>query len=606
VLMQTVDPTEQPRGGRSWSVFAILLLILAVFGLAFVPLRASQDEWWHLKTGQWIVQHGGLPENDIFTYTGEDMRWYNHEWLSQVIFYGSYRAAELTGFQGISGLIFFKSLVVVAAFALVAWLARQRGLSWVAACVVALVAADISRRTIFPRPPIFSYLFLASYLMALYAWKRGGISFKWLWLLVPAAVLWANLHGMVLLSFIATGAYAGGEVLENLLRWRRDKNSGVRFWRAVITREVVGLSLLTAALMVACMGQPSGYHLFFLGRNFTADPLLQDIILEMQPTPWIFMMTEAGFAWRPPGFWTFWIALAIILVLLVRNRFRMATGADYLLVGFFTYQAVMHWRLLPLFAVAAAGPAASLIAQRAAGRRWEVPGFMALLMGLVAWFNFGVWENGTFFERNMQMVRGEVANLSDYPAPLMDYIIEAELPDRMFSDSNYCGYAIWRLSPERHKLFTDARFDVFGSRFIREERVVFYAAEPGDRIGDETVKEGWRSILSRYGVNFLVFRPIDRPYLHKALLRSDEWQMVYYYVPPEAHPGNWPLEANHVWVRKSAGAAEIAARSESIFLRQFPGQVTPGAVRRLLGVGNLSVEPEPTSGTEQSDWRIKL
>jgi len=602
--MQIAESLERTRGRRPWEVIAFLLLMLAVFGLAFVPLRASQDEWWHLKTGQWIVQHGGLPENDIFTYTGEGMRWYNHEWLSQVAFYGANRAAELTGFQGISGLIFFKSLVVVVAFCLVAGLARQRGLSWVAACVVALVAADISRRTIFPRPPIFSYLFLASYLLALYRWKRGQLQFKWLWFMVPATVAWANLHGMVLLSFIATGAYAGGEVLENLARWWRERKEGAGFWKKTVTRDVVGLSLLTAALIIACMGQPSGYHLFFLGRNFTADPLLQNIILEMQPTPWIFMMTEAGIAWRPPGFWTFWIALAIILVLLVRNRFRLVIGADYLLLAFFTYQAVMHWRLLPLFAVAAAGPAASLIAHRAAGRRWEVPGFMALLVGLVAWFNFGVWENGTFFERNMQMVRGEVTNLSDYPAPLMDYIIEADLPDRMFSDSNYCGYAIWRLSPERHKLFTDARFDVFGSQFIREERVVFYAAEPGDRIGDETVREGWRSILLRYGVSFLVFRPIDRPYLHKALLASDEWQMVYYYVPPEAQPGNWPLEANHVWVRKSAEAADIAARSERIFKRQFPGQVLPSAVARLLGADDSTTTGN--TNTEKPDWRLKL
>src|SRR5690606_13206594 len=133
-----------------------ILLTLSVFSLAFVPLRGSQDEWWHLKTGQWLWQHRALPVHDIFTYTGENIRWYNHEWLSQVIFYGIFRAGEAV-YQtaaspfpvgGLTALITFKSLIVVAAFWLVALLARQRLRSapggWAMACIIAVIAADAS------------------------------------------------------------------------------------------------------------------------------------------------------------------------------------------------------------------------------------------------------------------------------------------------------------------------------------------------------------------------------------------------------------------------------------------------------------------------------
>ncbi len=589
-----------PETGTSFLFLLIarLLLILGVFGLAFVPLRGSQDEWWHLKTGQWIWQHGGLPTNDIFTYTGEAMRWHNHEWLSQLGFYGAFRLGEIAGADGLLGLILFKALVVVAAFYLVAMLAGQRLGSRLGsvACVIALVAADISRRTIHPRPPIFSYLLFALFLLMLYAWKRKRIQSRTLWLLVPLTVLWANLHGMVLLSFVAVGAFAAGEFLENTRTWWHDRWAGEKTtWRDIVNRPFLFLCGLTVALIIAAMAQPSGYHLFFLGRNFTADPLLQQIISEMKPTPGPFALLDATRPWwlidnivaSPPGFWTFWVALALIFVLFLRNRFRLPYAADYLLLAFFTYQAVMHWRLLPLFAIAAAGPAASLIMAQletwSPRRRVIQPAlFLLLLTALVGWFNFTVDENDTFFERNIDMIQGKSDNLSDYPAPLMDYIIAADLPDHMFSDSNYCGYAIWRLSPEHHKLFTDNRFDLFGSQFIRKELTVFYAAMKGDRISGKIVQEGWREILDRNNVNFMVFRPVDRPSLHQALIASTEWRMVYYYVPPEALPRQWPYEANHVWVRNNEQADAIAARSEAIFKKQFPRQPVPERVYDII------------------------
>ena len=54
---------------------------------------------------------------------------------------------------------------------LLALLARMRSGAWAPALLAALLAAEISRRTIYPRPPIFSYLFFTLFLLALSAWK---------------------------------------------------------------------------------------------------------------------------------------------------------------------------------------------------------------------------------------------------------------------------------------------------------------------------------------------------------------------------------------------------------------------------------------------------
>src|SRR4051794_16207019 len=91
--------------------FGALLLISL-----FTSESSDSDTWWHLKTGQYILQQHKLPVPDPFSWTtymgkpaypGEETtRYFNltHEWLSQVMLYGSFAAA------GFKGLFFLRRL----------------------------------------------------------------------------------------------------------------------------------------------------------------------------------------------------------------------------------------------------------------------------------------------------------------------------------------------------------------------------------------------------------------------------------------------------------------------------------------------------------------
>ena len=108
-------------------LFAWGILALVVFCLGFFPLRSSTDEWWHLKTGKWIVEHGyRLPEKDIFSYTSADYDWENHEWLSQVFMYHIYKLGEALSFQGWKAVIFAKSILLVLCWLLLGRFLWQR------------------------------------------------------------------------------------------------------------------------------------------------------------------------------------------------------------------------------------------------------------------------------------------------------------------------------------------------------------------------------------------------------------------------------------------------------------------------------------------------
>lgn len=539
----------------------VAIVALAAFSFAFTPLRSSQDEWWHLKAGRWIVENRRLPVFDIFTYTGENTPWHNHEWLSQVILYGVYAAGEDRAIGGVRALVLFKAVIVAATFAFVTFTAFRRSGSWTAAGLVGLVAAEISRRTIYPRPPIFSYLLFTVFLFALAEWKSGRLRGRWLWLLVPLMVLWANLHGMCLLGIVAAAGFAGGEMLEGLAKWlggRRHGGDGPKLIRCVATRPVALLGGLTAALVVGAMASPSGWEIFFLGGKFKNDPILKQVIAEMLPTPFFLRQVPLDDGSSRlvfvPGYAAFWVALAAFGLLLACNRGRLPWGADYLLSGFFAWQAVMHWRLLPLFAIAAAGPLAWLLSRsHRPGARLSQAAAVPVLAAL---FVFAVGEPPpqTFFRRNLQVLRGEVMDPVSYPEPLMKFIIRADLPGRMFSEINYCGYAIWWLSPEHHKLFTDNRFDVWGSRYFVEHEVVRNGVDAHSSV----LGRGWSDILDEYGVNFIVLSR-DAP-LNERLTPGSGWLRVASYPPHGEGKQPW----YHVYLRDVPEFAETAARARHL------------------------------------------
>src|SRR6187200_1203291 len=79
----SLTPTRSPLGRYTPEVKrAISALELAVFcaiclgaGAFVVAARSrtnwDQDIWWHLRTGQWIAEHGQVPVTDPFSQYGQ-------------------------------------------------------------------------------------------------------------------------------------------------------------------------------------------------------------------------------------------------------------------------------------------------------------------------------------------------------------------------------------------------------------------------------------------------------------------------------------------------------------------------------------------------------
>ena len=172
--------TKQSHNIAGWVCFAALLAL--VFVLAFHKVY-NYDIWWHLKTGETIVQTQQIPHTNTFSYTNTDYPWMNVYWLFQVLVYGVHKVA------GFTGLVIMKTLVwlVIGTVLLLATGAHKLTRFWYAGPLWALGFITASNRMMV-RPEIFTFLFLVVFMVIL--WKETRVHTRLIWLLPILQAVW--------------------------------------------------------------------------------------------------------------------------------------------------------------------------------------------------------------------------------------------------------------------------------------------------------------------------------------------------------------------------------------------------------------------------------
>jgi hypothetical protein len=528
------------RIDRALWTTGLILVFLAAFLLAAFPVRGGNDEWWHIKTGWYqYTHHDLLPEYEVFTYTGEKTRWANHEWLSDYLIYVGFR------FLGLPWLNAVKAAWIGIVFVLLAWLALRRSRNLHFALFFALLAAISSRYSMHLRPPIFTYMGIVVMLHVLInveeRLNRARIPVKEFILLFVLGVVWINLHGGGIIAIVIPALFSVGFLLE--WAWRR-------FIRADETgegrpgRKAGWFAALTVLMGIATLCNPYGYDIHLLTWKVMRDPVLVQYIFELQ-TP-NFHHTK-GFE-------------VMILILFILGAFgaKRLRFPDLLLVLFFFQQAVNHVRHLPLFSIVVAPILAWLsvgvldrYVTRPAWQGYVRNGFL-VLAGLICSVLIPL-EGVRYADQIRNNPLGYIR--SEYPSEAVDFILENDFHGRMYNEINYSGYLIYRLSPQPFKVFTDARFDIYGSQFMKQSHAIMDAMStpPGPprltveqyaRANDwdralleywgeaarmppgADLPDYWRWLLDRWDVNFLLLFRGSR--LFAALHNGDsEWKEVY-------------------------------------------------------------------------------
>jgi hypothetical protein len=488
--------------------FRPLLLALAAVLLVgwFSPEISDPDFWWHLRTGQYILKRHSLPVPDPFAYTtamarpvyaGEEhTRDFNltHEWLAQVLFYLIYRAA------GFGGVVLFRAMVLVAFCALAGLMAWRRCGGFYGALAAAFATAGVASEFAVDRPYLVTFLLLAS-TIAILETRR------FLWLLPPLFLIWANCHGGYFLGWTVLAAYSAEALFP---AWRKKPLPGAR-----------RLWIVSAVSVLVSGVNPNGFRvlqiLLYYRNSYLTSRLLEWAAPPLWP-PREFAVLLFGAAalllWARRGVrladWVLFAAFALAGLSAQRNTFLIGFLAPVLIVSYFPWKP-----RLPVFAQYAAA---------------------ALMVGALG---AGI-ARGSFFQLRAAEWR--------YPAGAADFLLAHHVTGPLFNTYEYGGYLIWRLWPQE-RVFIDGRA-LSESIFMDYVRILYNHDASGGKSAEE--------LLDGYGVQAMVMNCFEytnglvyllAPALANPaqtdwkLVYSDAQAMVFMRHPP---PGVEPLDSLRV------------------------------------------------------------
>jgi hypothetical protein len=486
-----------PRSALRLLLYGAMAVVTVVFLLN--PLN-DPDFFWHLKSGEWIWQHGEIPERDPFNYTSEIAQaavqrfTLAASWLSEVLYY---LIEDRAGMPGILALRFLLALLLVTVLTRL-----RRGDPTVHAALILAMLPLIYRTYPFDRPQAFSFVLFAALLVLLERARSaptqppGWKSHLPLPLLM---LLWSNLHGghaigqVTIVLFIVL---EGAKFLHpRLLPAGRD-----RFRRLLIAG---------GAGLVASFANPNTYHAIGMAMG-PASSLIQNTEY----------LSSVKFFDAQPLVAIFWGALVLCALSILLSIGRPDITWIALVAGL-GYEGFSHVRYIPFFMIAALPVIGTLLlAERSL--RWGRP---LLAAGSVVLVAFAMMNH---IPSREQVRRAMRVNENMYPVRAADFVLANAPAGNLYNTYFWGGYLLWRLGPER-KVFVDGRGLAAQSNFQATTINMAYS-NPTDP------PPHWKRLLRQYGVGYMIIPSVqgyegvqfdDVSRLRAALLGSPEWVPVF-------------------------------------------------------------------------------
>ena len=439
---------------RQTTLAAAAIVVVAVFAAGLCKI-ADLDFWWHLKTGELIVQEGEIPRQDVYSYTAAGREYVDHEWLFQVSQYVVFDAF------GPSGIAIFKSLIASLTAVIVLLFSLRRGVppTMAVGMVFLAVAGGITR--LIERPEVFTVLFAVSTYVLL---RRGsqrqmegrsdapdGPAEAGPYVLIPLiCALWANIHAAVIVGLVIQVLFIAGSVLER--------------------KRVARLLFTFVASVAASMLNPFGYRVLTVPFELTH-------IIESG----VFNNAE----WTRPTVVNspVYYLLLVVTILLMIPALRARRFADVLIAGFLGYISLRYVRNIALFSMFAPMLVAPELVNLSARPVWRrgLPalGAAALLFVLTIYYPF---------ERGFGVA-------SYFPDRLTQFIEANGVRGHMLNSYSFGGYLIWSLYPE-HRIFMDGRNEVF---LPLMQKLVKARSD----------SRAWNALLGEYAIEFAVLEYVD-------------------------------------------------------------------------------------------------
>jgi hypothetical protein len=462
-------------------------MVIALYAIPIVvTLRPVADPvmdpdiWWHLRVGQWVVEHHSVPFTDPFSSYGLDRPWVAYSWFYEVLVFRLYSVF------GLAGIVAYRAALAVAIVAALHHLIRRREPRFLVATGLTAAAALAVAPLCNERPWLFTIL-LTTLTLDLLLDLRAGRGSRWAYLLPFVFVLWANLHIQFVYGLLLLGLGCAAPLFDALLARRREDVGGPAFsWQIL---------LLTAGCALATLINP--YHV-----------QLYRVVLEYasQPGPFLCVNELKALEFREPCDWVMLILGTCALFAMAR-RPRLSSFELLLLLGAgalaFRARRDLWFLVLASVAILAtqntrpiAAAARFVLTPR---RRLGVALALVGLIVLVAW------------RRDLRAENMERKVAGVFPVEATAAIAERGYEGPLYNDFNWGGFLIWSLP--QLPVVLDGRTNLHG-----DERIF--------RIGNTwAAGPGWRDDPDLAASN-VILADASSP-LASVLVCDDHFRLVY-------------------------------------------------------------------------------
>jgi len=459
--------------GRILEENGTLVVVVAAFVIALLAdLRNAlvADGWMALLSGREVAQHG-LPSHEVLTIWAHGHHWVDQQWLAQLALYGLERLG------GIPLVMLVHTVLVGGALAGAALLARRLGASarsvtWV--CVPVLIAY-------FPGAAVMRSQSLAFPLFVAVLWLL--LAEQWaptrrVYAVFPLLVLWANIHGSVVLGAALVSGFGLIELVQGALATPR------RF-----PRRAAVLLLVPWACMLAspyAVSLPGYYREVLVSGGFGR------YVTEWAPTT-LGWLTAPLYLLVFGGFW------------LLGRAGRRLTGFEKLVFAGSAILALEAVRNMAWFGLVAlvvlprlADELRPAVVEPARLNRLLAT---AMLVGVLVAGAGAAAHEGSWISR-------------EYPSAGADAAVAAAGPHgKVFANERYADWLLWRDPALRGRVAFDSRFELLTPAQLRR------VADFRNRVGD------WKATPRGYQV--LVLDPQDERKVKAALVRAGDDRVVY-------------------------------------------------------------------------------
>ena len=475
--------------------------ILPAF-LLFVMLTGSKallgdgDTGWHIRTGDWILEHKMVPTADFFSFTKPGQPWFAWEWGWDLLFAIVHRS------WGLTGVVFLNVLLLCFISALLFRLIRRCSGDDFLAFLLTLVATCGCTIHWWARPHLFSWLFVLLFAHAICSAEEGNQTA--LHGLPLLTVIWTNIHGGFFIGISMLLASAVGETIRSL-------TNAECSWRDACVRARPYL-LCAAGCILATFINPYTWHLHQHVYGYLLDSKLLNNIQEYE---------SVSFHDAPVVFFEVMLLLGTASVLWCLQRGKVSAAVLTLV---WAHLALVSGRNVPIFLLLAAPWIACML--RDALPRLRSVRILKTLSSAVA----SVSDEFRMFERLERVhvlsaaAAGVLAVLFasgrpgfaaefdplKFPAKAIP-ILQTSKNSKIFTYDQWADYLIYRLYPST-RVFMDGRSDFYGTELVSPYQHILSA------------RYDWETDLQRFNIDTVLVKA-DAP-LATVLKQSRNWQML--------------------------------------------------------------------------------